>query len=332
VVNFAALTLILVVQGPGTIAALPPADSLPLTSAVQRAEGHVLRPGTRKMDAVSGVPVTLHRVGPDKQGPLDSTITDREGRYSFRYRRTGSPDAVYFVSASYDGIAYFSNPLEIPVVTGDAGEIVVFDTTTRHVPISVRGHHIVISSVDANGLRAVDEVYELANDSSVTKVASGASPDRAVWTAPMLAGATQPKPGEGDFPASAIAFGGGNVFLLAPFAPGLKQLAIHYSLPAGSFPLTARVLVPTAVLEVLLEETSGTVSGARLKEVAPVTLEKRNFRRFVANDVPASSSAAIDLPKPASRPSALDSRYLIALILAFGGVMVAVLAHALRRK
>lgn len=330
--NFAALALILAVQGGGRISALPPADSLLLTSPIQRAEGRVVRPGTRRMDPVSGVPVTLHRVGPDKQGPLDSTVTDRGGRYSFLYRRTGSPDAVYFISASYNGIAYLSSPLEIPIVTGDAGEIVVFDTTSRHVPISVRGHHIVISSVDANGLRAVDEVYELANDSSVTKVASGTSAERAVWTAPLLPGAAQPKPGEGDFPASAIAFARGSIALLAPLAPGLKQLSINYSLPADAFPVTVRLTAPTAVLELLLEETSGTVTGAGLKEVTPVALEKRNFRRFVANDVPASASATVELQRPASRYSALDSRYLIALVLALGGVMVAVLAHALRRK
>jgi hypothetical protein len=148
----------------------------------------------------------------------------------------------------------------------------------------------------------------------------------------MLPGAIQPKPGEGDFPASAIAFGGGSVSLLAPFAPGIKQLAIHYSLPVAAFPETIQVTFPTSVLELLVEETTGAVTGARLKEVTPVTLEQRNFRRFVGNDVPASAIATVNLRKPASRGIALDSRYLIALILAFAGVMAAVLAHALRRK
>ncbi|MFL5571889.1 MAG: hypothetical protein ACJ78R_00085, partial [Gemmatimonadaceae bacterium] len=63
------------------------------------------------MDAVSGAWVVLHRVGPDRAGPLDSTLSDARGRYSFNYVRSGSDDAIYFVSASYDGIAYFTPPL-----------------------------------------------------------------------------------------------------------------------------------------------------------------------------------------------------------------------------
>ena len=70
-----------------------------------------MRPGVRSMDPVSGAWVVLHRVGPDSAGPLDSIQSDSRGRYSFNYVRTGSEDAIYFVSASYDGIAYFTPPL-----------------------------------------------------------------------------------------------------------------------------------------------------------------------------------------------------------------------------
>lgn len=63
---------------------------------------------------IDGVRVVLHRVGPDQAGPLDSALTGPRGEYHFRYHTSGSPDAVYFVSASYDGIAYFSTPLASP--------------------------------------------------------------------------------------------------------------------------------------------------------------------------------------------------------------------------
>src|SRR5947209_3164073 len=106
------ISLVLLLFQSSVTGTAPRADRLPLSSAPQRAEGKVEKPGNRRMDAVSGVRVTLHRVGPDAQGPIDSVVTDRNGRYAFRYLRTGSPDAVYFLSASHDGIAYFSNPLE----------------------------------------------------------------------------------------------------------------------------------------------------------------------------------------------------------------------------
>ena len=107
------------------------------------------------MDSVSGVWVVLHRVGPDRAGPLDSVKTDSRGRYSFNYARSGSEDAIYFVSASYDGIAYFTPPLAEGKVGGDDGEVTVFDTTSSRVPISLRGHHVIVSAVDANALRGM---------------------------------------------------------------------------------------------------------------------------------------------------------------------------------
>ncbi|HKN59215.1 MAG TPA: hypothetical protein VJV97_10200, partial [Gemmatimonadaceae bacterium] len=106
------------------------------------------------MEPVSGAWVVLHRVGPDRAGPLDSVRSDARGRYSFNYSRTGSPDAIYFVSASHDGIAYFTPPLAEGKVGGDDGQIAVFDTTSGHVPLSVRGHHVVISTADANARRS----------------------------------------------------------------------------------------------------------------------------------------------------------------------------------
>jgi hypothetical protein len=295
----------------------------------QRVDGKVIRPGRGRMDPVAGTWVTLHRVGTDRQSPLDSARTDARGRYSFRYLRTGRDDAIYFVSASYDGIAYFSSPLQSASVTGTDAEITVFDTTSRHVPITVRGHHLVFSSVDENAMRSVTEVYDLANDSSVTKIASGTGPAQAVWSARMLPGATGPAVREGDFPAAAVAFDRDRVALFAPLAPGLKQLAFEYSLPAKSFPLSVPTLEPTSVFEVMLEEKAGTATGSRLKEVVSVTFDQRSFRRFLASDVPVNSVATIDLP---ASPRAVDSRYLVALTIALGGVMIAVLAWALRRQ
>ena len=95
------------------------------------------------MDPVMGAWVVLHRVGSDGAGPLDSIKSDARGRFSFGYVRTGSTDAVYFVSAMYDGIAYFTPPLPEGKVSGEKGEITVFDTTSGHVPSP---SEVVISS------------------------------------------------------------------------------------------------------------------------------------------------------------------------------------------
>ena len=283
------------------------------------------------MDAVPGAWVVLHRVGPDRAGPLDSVLSDSRGRYSFKYTRTGSDAAIYFVSASHDGIAYFTPPLAEGKVSGDDGEITVFDTTSHRVPLSLRGHHVVISSADANARRSIVEVYDLSNDTSVTRVAGGETPDAATWQTHISPGASDFKVGQGDISAGAVSFANGVVSVFAPLAPGIKQMSFSYSLPAKSFPLKLPLEKETGIYEIMIEEKAGSVSGPHLREVDPVTVDDRNFRRFLASDMPENSVAVIDLPAPP--PSrAIDPRFLVAITLLIGGSMVLALAQALRRR
>ncbi len=296
----------------------------------QRVSGQVVRPGTKEMLPVPGVWVTLHRVGSDQAAPLDSMRSDVGGRYEFRFRRTGDENAIYFVSASYGGVAYFTPPLAQATVSGNEAEVAVFDTTSRPIPISVRGRHLIVSAVDANSSRTVTEVFELANDTSVTRVAA-APPRGAVWSAGLPAKATGFQVTQGDVPATAMRFENGRAQVYAPLAPGLKQIAFSYSLPASAFPLSIPLEVATEIYEVLIEEEKGTVTGAKLKEVAPVALERRTFRRFLADDVPANAVSIVDLPAGDSAQD-IDPRYMVGLTVVIGTAMVAALARALRRR
>lgn len=297
----------------------------------QQVIGRLVRPGARSMLPVPGVWVILHRVGSDTASPLDSIQSTSNGDYSFTYRRTGDTEAIYFVSASYAGIAYFTPPFHHALVKGEEAEIAVFDTTSRRVPTSVRGRHVIVSAVDANAIRSVTEVYEIANDSSVTRIAANSTPAGAVWTTVFPTGARnfRATPGQGDVPADAITFSDGKAAVFAPMAPGLKQVAFTYDVPASSFPLSVPIGRPTEVFEVLIEEPAGTVTGATLKEVDPVNMEKRMFRRFLASNIPANAVSVIDLP-PATA-GRVDGRYLIALTIIIGGSMVFALARALRK-
>ncbi len=283
------------------------------------------------MDPVSGAWVVLHRVGPDSAGPLDSLQSDSRGRFSFNYERTGSADAVYFVSAMHDGIAYFTPPLPEGKVSGDDGEITVFDTTSGHVPITLQGHHVVVSAVDANARRTVVEVYDLSNDSSVTRIAAGDKPENATFQAHLTPGATDFRVSQGDISAGAVSYANGVVSVFAPIAPGVKQLSFTYSLPAKAFPLKLPLEKETGVYEILIEEKAGNVTGPRIKEMDPVTVDERDFRRFLASDMPENSMAVIDLPAPPPT-RAIDPRFLVVITLVLGGSMVVALARALRRR
>ena len=307
-----------------------PTDSQEVLSGPQRVAGQVVRPGTRSMLPVPNVWVTLHRVGSDRAAPLDSIRADTDGHYAFDFTRTGDERAIYFVSATYGGIAYFTPPLAHNTVRGEEAEIAVFDTTSAPVPISVRGHHLIVSAVDAVGTRSITEVYELANDSSVTRVAPSGS-EGPVWSAPVPPQASSFRVSQGDVPAIAMRFADGRASVYAPIAPGIKQLAFSYSMPASAFPLSIPIVRDTQILEVLIEEEKGTVSGAKLAEKAPVAIERRSFRRFLADDVPANSVSVIDLPA-AGQEQRIDPRFMIALTIIIGGSMIFALARALRRR
>ena len=257
-------------------------------------DGRVVRPRLRSLAPVNDVWVTIHRVASDTAGPLDSMRTAADGRFRFHYRRTGNIDAVYFVSASYRGIAYFSRPLTPGRVTGDDAAIVVFDTTSIHFPLAIKGRHIVISSPSVDGSREVVEAYEIANESDQTLV----SPDDAhpSWTAPLPAGVSNIQVGESDISPAAITAARGRVRVTAPFAPGLKQLSFSYTVPQSAFPLHVPLEQGATVLELLLEEPRAEARGANLKPVEAATIERRIFQRYLGADVPAGSSIEVRVP------------------------------------
>jgi hypothetical protein len=306
-------------------AAQAPSDA-PVES--RRVDGVVLHGEAKGPVPLSGVHVVLHRVGPDHAGPLDSMITDAHGRYAFRYHTSGSADAVYFVSASYDGIAYFSVALRQPVTTGDDAQITVFDTTSGNVPINVVGHHVVLGSPDPQGRREVVEVFELGNDSSVTRVSGG--PDRPVWTGLLPNGIANVRVNpSGEIAPTQVRFDGGRVRLYAPISPGMRQLSYAYQVPKGALPLTVPIDQPTSVLEVLVEEPKATVSGAPIAEVAPTSAGGRSFRRFVGQNVSPGAVLSIDVPFTFGDAR---SRFVVAIAVTCGLAMLAAIFVALRRR
>jgi hypothetical protein len=299
--------------------------SAPAAAAI--ASGRVVIPGREREIPVSGVIVTLHRVGSDTAGPLDSIATDAEGRYTLRYRRFGRDDAVYFAATVYRGIAYFSDPIRSVRSSGPAGEITVFDTTSRGVTLHVQGHHIVVSAPGPTGGRDVVEVYELSNDTTVTLV--GRDSLSAVWSAPVPRGATRFAGGQGDVAPSVIALRGSRAIVLAPFGPGVKQLSFSYTLAPGDFPLSHVVEEPTSVLEVLLEEKAAQVRGAALRSMDTVSTQGRTFKRFLAQDVAKGQAVRVDVPAASSDTR---TRVLVGVAVLIVAAMAAAFARAMSRQ
>ena len=305
-------------------AQLPLGDPAPVAAV---ASGRVVTPGTEREIGLAGVMVTVHRVGPDSAGVLDSARSDATGRYTIRYRRFGSDDAVYFAAALHHGIAYFSSPLRGVRATADAAEITVFDTTSAPVTFTVQGHHVVVGAPKPDGGRDIVEVYELSNDTTVTAV--GRDSLAPVWSAPIPHDATGFVPGQGDVAPVTLERRGDRVTLAAAFGPGVKQLSFSYTLAPSAFPLHLTVERPTSVLEVLLEEPAAQVRASALRSTGDATTEGRTFKRFVAQGAPQGEVVRIDVPVTSA---GTRIGVLIGLALVIALAMAGALARALSRR
>ncbi len=298
-------------------------------TATRSIEGRISRPGPTPAGlGVAGAWAVLHRVGPDTAGPLDSVRTASDGGYRFRYRPFGDSLAVYFVSTSRGGVNYFTPPMREAAVRGGMADLTVFDTSSAPIPITVRGRHLILTAPDSSTRRArtVVEAFELSNDSSVTRVASGV--DGVTFDAALPPDIAVVRAGQGDISEDAIRAVDGRVRVNAPISPGLRQLSFSYEIPVSSDPFEVLVETPTMVLEVLVEDPGALVQGAGLVPSDPVEIDGRAFKRFLAQDVAAAQTFTITIP-----PSASSSSLRVMLIVtAVGAAMLLGLGMVMLRR
>ncbi|MEK7401372.1 MAG: hypothetical protein AABZ80_03320 [Gemmatimonadota bacterium] len=288
------------------VAGLAAADAVataqgPVSVQNRVAEGRVRRPGEKGPMAVPGAWVILHRVGSDRAAPLDSLRAGGDGAFRFRYAVSGSPDAVYFVSTTFRGIAYFSTPLRERTVRAGDADLLVYDTTTVDSALSVQGRHIVVSA-PRNGRREVAEIFEIENSGTRTVVPRDSTRPLLATRFPAEAESLTVAPG--DLSAGAVSFRGGRGEVFAPISPGVRQLVVTYRLPARAFPLSVPVERPIGVLEVLLEEPRAVADGAGLRETEAADIDGRTFRRFVVRDVGPPAVLRIKAQTPSEGGSA----------------------------
>lgn len=321
-------------RGAGAQPAAAPPQGSPLgvhagaAGEVRSVRGRVVRGGEAAVRPLAGAWVVLHRVGTDRAGPLDSIRTDAAGRYAFRYRTSGDSRALYFASCTYGGIAYFTSPLRTSNVSGEDAELVAYDTTSAPVTIRVRARHVVVSAPDTAGTRTVVEIFELSNDSSVTRVARADT--GAVWKSVLLDGARDARVGQSDFSPEAVRFAGGRVRVFAPFAPGLKQLSFSYTVPADAKELSLLVAAPADVMEVLVEDPFGGAEGGGLVAAGPTTVSGRSFARFLGQDV--SANAVVRVRVPSRGPVSDNQVRVLIIVAALGAALLVGLARAMMRR
>lgn len=226
--------------------------------------------------AVPGVRVVLHRVGQTEQGPVDSSRTDRRGRFGFSYR----PDSVafYLASGRYAGIEYFSAPLPTNPARPDTGiRIVVYDTSSTQ-PVRLEARHLVVTRPGADGTRGVLDLIMLRNAGRHTRIATDTT--AASWSGPVLKGTVGLEVGESEVSAEAVSRRGDSLFIGAAIAPGEKQLTAQYQVPPRVGVLELPLGADSVPLNLLVEEPGVSVTGPGMQPADSQVIQERSFRRW----------------------------------------------------
>lgn len=250
------------------------------------AEGQVVVARGPSRAPASGLWVTLHRIGRDSAGPVDSVHTDRDGRFRIPYLSSGDTSTVFIAAARYADIAYFSDP-----VGAGPANVVVYDTTSTGAPLVVESRHVVVAAAAPTGLRTVTEVVIVSNPGTVTRVAGRG----ATFTARMPSGYADGRPSEGDVGEGAMTFSGDSLLVTAPIAPGTKRIAFAYDVDERNVVEIART-DSAASLEILVEDSAATVAGVPVKAEPPIAMGSSTFTRFTAGNVGSGTAVRVSVP------------------------------------
>lgn len=307
----------------GDSAAKRGSEQRPL-GVVVSAAGRVVLPRATDTVPVPGVRVVLHRVGRATQGPIDSITADAAGRFRFRF---GADTAtIYLLSARYGDIEYFSPPVPTNPAAPDTGmRILVYDTSST-APIGVEARHIVVPRAGADGARPVLDLIVLGNSGRVTRVAPDSS--RPSWRLVLPAGAGDMQVGEGDLSPDAIVREGDTVKVLAPIAPGQKQIALEYGVTPKQGAIEFAVGPTGGPVNLLVEERVARVSGGTLALADSQVIEGRSFRRYAGN-VPAGGTVRLTLGGAAASAMA---RWALPVLVAAVALTLAAAGWGLTRR
>ena len=282
-----------------------------LAAQTVRAGGAVLKADSTP---VPGTRVVLHQVGRTLQGPLDSSRTDRRGRFRFAFRPDTS--ALYLLSVRHAGIEYFSPPVHTNPERPDTTiRILVYDTSST-APVALEARHLVVTRPGEDGSRSVLDLVVLLNKGNRTRVA----PDSvgASWVGLLPRGTMGLEVGESDLSPDAITRRGDSLLVAAPLAPGEKQVTVQYVVPAGSKELELPFTEPVSSVNVLAEENDVVVSGGSLALADSQVLQGRSFRRW-AGAVPAGGVLRVVLPGRSRVPEGLLPSLVGAVVLVLVG-------------
>jgi len=295
-------------------------------AAQSRATGRVIRITSGDTVPVVQVPVVLHRVGRAAQGPLDTTDTDREGRFGFRFRADSG--AAYLLSVRYAGIQYFSSAIGTDSEHPDTTITILVADTSSSAPVTAKERTLLVSRSDETGTRTVVDWLVLQNAGERTRV----SPDsvRPSWGGPLPPDAQNVELADAtisQFSAQALEFRRDSVLLFAPLSPGRKELVLQYRIPGTLRRFSVPLPAGLDSAFVLLEDPRARMMVPPWTVSDSQRIEGRVFRRWTGSTADVAS-LEIEFPAPP-----VSTRLMLPLLVGATACGFALLAlFTLRRR
>lgn len=276
---------------------------------------------------LAGRQAVLHRVTAEGGAAIDSTLTDRTGRYRFRLAGIDT-GAVYLVSTEWHGIGYFTAPVRTlgrPVDTLET--LVVYDTSSAGPPIRlVRRLVTLVRSDEPDHGVDVLEGYAVENPGTTARVARDTT--RPVWSVALPTAAIQFQAGESDVSPEAIVRRGDSAAVFGTIAPGaIRQIMVVYALPRGTRQVTIPIDQWTGEVNLLVEDAAPD-AAAGLTAMGPQDVEGRTFQRFRGGPLESGTAITVTLPRPPRGAQSFLPIAVGALVVVFGaGMFVALRAR-----
>ena len=251
--------------------------------------------------------LVLHGISRQTSGKLDSTVADDAGGFRFRISRDTA--MVYLLSANWSGIEYFSEPMPGSSLDKATTLTLLVADTSSGGTAETGGRFIVLGSPGpARDRRAVD-LFVIRNRGDRTIVGAGGT--GATWRAPLPRGVTGARMGSAgsEISADAVRFEGDSVAVIAPIAPGEKQLLVEYTLPAGLRRLELDAATPDTI-QIVAEEQDVTVAG--LEKTTDQVLDGRSYARWHGRG---ASSVVVSFAVAPAKDRALIPLVIAVLVL-----------------
>ena len=275
---------------------------------------------------------------------VGQTHPDASGRYGVELPLR--PNNRLFVSVSYEGVTYFTDPIDVPAdgpVT--LQPITVFPTTDDQSVIRVESSTIVVAQIDPQQQQmTVLEMMTLVNDSANVYIGDkrgepgtgvpGVVNRTVTIDLPEGAGSFQIQRGLG---SDQLMPSAGKFYFTEPIFPGRRQIVYSYEIgyPFAVHLFSRPLSYQTSLIRVLMPEIGARIDSPDLEPAGLTELQGRRYQMLFGSDLSPGTTVRVQVSGLPVQPTGVRLDFAAMRILTVGLVLLALSAigfYAIRSR